>query len=162
LPQIILPDFPNTSEATVGKDYLIFIKTGAATLEASTYKLIGGQRGGDRSVKANEIDASDKTSDGWGSFLPGTKEWTIDLDQIAILNDEGADTLMQALLNDKKVYILQRHASGKAVKGWMSCLEQTLGSPHDDVGTISGSLKGVGKPEFVDNEPDPLAEDDED
>ena len=50
-----------TSTATAGKDYLIYLNTGA-TEAAPTWTLLGGQRSGDLNREADEIDASHKCS----------------------------------------------------------------------------------------------------
>ena len=71
----------STSKATAGKDYLLYVNTGA-TETSPTWTLVGGQRSGDLSRKADEIDASDKTSGGWKATLPGLRSWSIDLESV--------------------------------------------------------------------------------
>mgnify|MGYP002660179116 CR=1 FL=1 len=60
------------STATAGKDYLIYLNTGASE-DAPVWTLLGGQRSGDLTRQADEIDASNKTSGGWKSVIPGLK-----------------------------------------------------------------------------------------
>ena len=63
--------FPSRSEAsntaTAGKDYLIYLNAGESDTNP-TWLLLGGQRSGDLSRQADEIDASSKTSNGWKSL----------------------------------------------------------------------------------------------
>ena len=61
-----------STNATAGKDYLIYLNTGA-TEANPTWTLLGGQRSGDLSRQADEIDASHKTSGGWKTTLPGLR-----------------------------------------------------------------------------------------
>ena len=55
-----------STTASAGKDYLIYLNTGS-TEASPTWTLLGGQRSGDLSRQADEIDASHKTSGGWKS-----------------------------------------------------------------------------------------------
>lgn len=132
-----------TSNATAGKDYLIYLNTG--TSEAvPTWTLLGGQRSGDLSREADEIDASHKTSGGWKSTLPGLRSWSIDLESVYLKDDAGAKFLEEAFLVGKQVNVKFEYPDKSYVTGWGSVTECSLSTPHDDVATLSGTIKGDG------------------
>lgn len=132
-----------TSNATAGKDYLIYLNTG--TSEAvPTWTLLGGQRSGDLSREADEIDASHKTSGGWKSTLPGLRSWSIDLESVYLKDDKGAKFLEEAFLVGKQVNVKFEYPDKSYVTGWGSVTECSLSTPHDDVATLSGTIKGDG------------------
>lgn len=132
-----------TSNATAGKDYLIYLNTGTSEA-APTWTLLGGQRSGDLSREADEIDASHKTSGGWKSTLPGLRSWSIDLESVYLKNDTGAKFLEEAFLVGKQVNVKFEYPDKSYVTGWGSVTECSLSTPHDDVATLSGTIKGDG------------------
>lgn len=131
------------STATAGKDYLIYLNTGT-TETTPTWTLLGGQRSGDLSRKADSIDASHKTSGGWKSVLPGLKEWSIDLENVLLKGDTGAQFLEAAFLAGKQVHVKFEYPDKSYVTGWGSITECSLSTPHDDVATIKGTVAGDG------------------
>lgn len=132
-----------TSNATAGKDYLIYLNTGTSEA-APTWTLLGGQRSGGLSREADEIDASHKTSGGWKSTLPGLRSWSIDLESVYLKDDTGAKFLEEAFLVGKQVNVKFEYPDKSYVTGWGSVTECSLSTPHDDVATLSGTIKGDG------------------
>ena len=132
-----------TSTATVGKDYLIYLNTGT-TEAAPTWTLLGGQRSGDLNREADEIDASNKTSGGWKSTLPGLRSWSIDLETVYLAGDTGAKFLEAAFLAGKQVHVKFEYPDKSFVTGWGSITECSLSTPHDDVATLKGTISGDG------------------
>ena len=132
-----------TSTATAGKDYLIYLNTGA-TEAAPTWTLLGGQRSGDLNREADEIDASHKTSGGWKSTLPGLRSWSIDLETVYFAGDTGAKFLEAAFLAGKQVHVKFEYPDKSFVTGWGSITECSLSTPHDDVATLKGTITGDG------------------
>lgn len=132
-----------TSTATAGKDYLIYLNTGA-TEAAPTWTLLGGQRSGDLNREADEIDASHKTSGGWKSTLPGMRSWSIDLETVYLAGDTGAKFLEAAFLAGKQVHVKFEYPDKSFVTGWGSITECSLSTPHDDVATLKGTISGDG------------------
>lgn len=132
-----------SSTATSGKDYLIYLNTGE-TEASPTWTLLGGQRSGDLTREADEIDASHKTSGGWKSTLPGLRSWSIDLESVYLAGDAGAKFLESAFLAGKQVHIKFEYPDKSYVTGWGSITECSLSTPHDDVATIKGTISGDG------------------
>ncbi len=131
------------TSATAGKDYLIYVNTGATETEP-TWTIVGGQRSGDLSRKADEIDASEKTSGGWKVSLPGLRSWSLDLESVYLAGDEGAKFLEAAFLAGKQVNIKFEYPDKSYVTGWASLTECSISTPHDDVATLKGTLSGAG------------------
>lgn len=53
-----------------GKYVLVYLNFGESATEASPkWAMIGGQKSGDLDLSADSIDASDKTSGGWGENI---------------------------------------------------------------------------------------------
>ncbi len=129
--------------ATAGKDYLIYVNTGASESEP-TWTLIGGQRSGDLSRKADEIDASEKTSGGWKATIPGLRSWSLDLESVYLAGDTGAKFLEAAFLAGKQVHIKFEYPDKSYVTGWAALTECSISTPHDDVATLKGTLSGAG------------------
>ena len=135
--------FPTRTDATAGKDYLIYLNTGT-TEAAPTWTLLGGQRSGDLNREADEIDASHKTSGGWKSTLPGLRSWSIDLETVYLAGDTGAKFLEAAFLAGKQVHVKFEYPDKSFVTGWGSITECSLSTPHDDVATLKGTISGDG------------------
>ena len=105
---------------------------------------VAGQRGASLSMAADEIDTTDKTSDGYKTFWVGLKEWTISCDGLVCVGDTGYDALVEAFLdgetiavelkNEKKTF----HYSGKVAISSMDYDAQ-----YDDALTYSCELKGA-------------------
>lgn len=138
-----LPDAPTTSMATVGKDYLVFVCTGSSW-ETPTWTLIGGQRGASLSRKADEIDISNKADSGWKATLAGLKSWSIDLDGLMLLNDEGVDALETAFVQGKKVFLKFQYPDKRYRTGWAAITDLSCETPHDGEASLKGTMSGVG------------------
>lgn len=131
------------SVATAGKDYLIYVNTGATEADP-TWTLVGGQRSSDLSRSAEQIDASHKTSGGWSSSLPGLRTWSIDLEAVYLAGDDGAKFLEAAFLAGAQVHLKFEYPDKKYVTGWGSITDCSLSAAHDDVATLSGTINGDG------------------
>lgn len=150
------PQNTNASQSMAGKNLLLYIAYGeGATVESPIWNLVGGQRNSPLSMSADEIDASDKSSGGWGETLQGTKTWSIEQECVYKVNDNGFDIMRYAFLNDIPVYLMRRDKNGNAVKGFANITEFSDDNPHDDVATATVTFSGIGAPEFSTNEPDP-------
>lgn len=139
---ITLPENPDTSKATAGKDYFLYINTG--TVETPVWQKIGGQRNSPLNQKADTIDVSHKMSGGYKSTIAGLRGWDISLDALAMLDDPGVDALEYAYDNSKQVNIKFERPDGKYKTGWAGVTEFSLEPPHDGEATIKGTLEGVG------------------
>lgn len=137
-----MPENPNKSAATVGKDYLVYINTGTTLIPVWT--LIGGQRGASLKLSADEIDVSNKGSGGWSSKLAGMKSWSIDLDGLLLLQDDGIEALRQIFNQSKQGNFKFRFPDNSYQIGWASITDFSSETPHDGEATLKGTLNGVG------------------
>jgi TP901-1 family phage major tail protein len=137
-----LPSNPSPAQATVGKDYLLFINTGTATVPIWT--LIGGQRAGTLTRKGDTIDASDKTTGGWKASLVGLLSWAISLDGLVLLQDAGLTALETAFNAGQQVNIQFVYPDGKYRTGWGSISELTIDNQYNQAATLKGTIDGVG------------------
>ncbi|MDD3157669.1 phage tail protein [Anaeromusa sp.] len=139
---VTLPDNPDASVATAGKDYTLFVNIG--TVAVPTWTKVGGQRNSPLKQTADTIDVTHKGSGGYKATIAGLKGWSIDLDGLAMLDDDGVDAVEYAYDNSKQLNVKFTRPDGKYKTGWCSVTEFTLEPPHDGEATIKGSLEGVG------------------
>lgn len=150
-----LPKFTGASQSLAGKNVLLYVAYGEDASTSGPWVLVGGQKNSPLSMSADEIDASDKASGGWGETLQGTKTWSIEQECVYKIGDEGFDILRHAFLKDIPLYIMRRDKNGNAVKGWVNITEFSDDNPHDDVATATVTFSGIGAPVFSTDEPDP-------
>ena len=139
---VTLPDNPNTSNAQVGKDFLLKINLGDASYP--TWTIIGAQRSTDLNRTADSIDVSHKTSGSWKGFKAGLRGWSIDLGGLVLLTDAGVEALETAFVQGKEVNIALFYPDGTKQTGWGSITEFSISSPHDGAAEISGTIEGNG------------------
>lgn len=139
---ITLPTNPSTSSAEVGKDFLLYLNLG--TVGSPTWTLIGGQRNSSLGRTADEIELSHKTSGGWKASKPGMRGWSIDLDGLVILSDEGFAAMEYAFQSGKELNIKLVYPDGTAQEGWGGLTDFSLDNPHDGEASLKGTLAGNG------------------
>jgi len=139
---VTLPENPSVSNATVGKDYLLYVNTG--TVAVPVWTLIGGQRGSSLGRTADSIDTSHKTSGGWKSAVAGLRGWSIDLDGLVLLNDLGIEALETAFNLGKQVHLKFEYPDKRYRTGWAAITDFSIETPHDGEASLSGTLEGNG------------------
>jgi TP901-1 family phage major tail protein len=139
---VTLPTNPSPAQATVGKDYLLYVNTGTATTPVWT--LIGGQRSGTLTRKGETIDASDKTTGGWKASLVGLLSWAIALDGLVLLQDAGLEALETAFNAGQQVNIQFVYPDAKYRTGWGSISELTIDNAYNQAAVLKGTIDGVG------------------
>lgn len=136
-----------------GVDFLLKINTG--TESDPIWTTLGGQRGATMKFQADEIDASDKTSGGWKSTIPGLRSWGIEADALILTDDSGTDTdagyvkLQDCYLNRTKVQVQYVRKDGTIWQGFATITDLSEEAPHDDVATYKVTLSGIGAPTKV-------------
>ena len=75
-------------------------------------KVVGGQRGAALSMSADELDITDKTTEGYKAFLVGLKEWNISCDGLVCTDDTGYQALFTAFLNGSVVQVQFKQEDG--------------------------------------------------
>ncbi|SMC63219.1 phage tail tube protein [Sporomusa malonica] len=143
---VTLPDNPDTSSATVGKDYLLYVNGGTASIPV--WKIVGGQRSSNLNRSADSVDLSHKTSGGWKTTKQGLKGWGIDLDAIILLEEtgyeEGVAIIEAGYMQGKDINIKLVYPNGLYRTGWTQVTDFPEEAPHDGEASLSGTLEGVG------------------
>lgn len=138
-----------TVDKLVGKNVLVYINFGEnATEAAPVWTLIGGQRSASLSMTADDIDATNKASGGWGETYAGIKSTELSMDGIINKNDEGYAALKDAFVKGEAVDLCRYATDGTADRNWYNITELSDETPHDDMATFSMTAGGVGKPKF--------------
>jgi TP901-1 family phage major tail protein len=142
MPTIDLPINPSTSDGEVGKDFILKINTGTASVPVWTP--VGGQRGTSFKQTADEVDVTSKMSGGWKTTKPGLRSWSMDLDGLVVLNDTGAKAMEQAFDENKPVNLQLCYPDGTARTGWGALTDYSIDTPHDGEATLKGTVSGQG------------------
>lgn len=135
---------PQGVSALLGKNFFFYVNTGTDDKAGAVWTLVGGQRGGDLTRKADTIDVSHKGSGGWKATEQGLKEWELGLDLIAQAGDDGIAVLEAAYLAGQLVHVKFEYPDKSYVTGVGSITELSLKASHTDAATYSGTLSGVG------------------
>lgn len=107
--------------------------------------VVGGQRGASLSMSADELDITDKTTEGYKAFLVGLKEWTISCDGLVCTDDAGYKALFDAFLNGTVVNVQFKQEDGNfGYQGDMVIASMDFDAQYDDAVTYSCELKGAG------------------
>lgn len=113
--------------------------------DATTGKVLAGQRNATLSRSAETIDATSKDSVGfWKESLAGFKEWSIDCDGAFIESDAAYKILETAFVNSENVNVYLELPSGTKYRGNCTITDFSLEAPYDDLVTYSISLQGSG------------------
>ena len=138
-----------TIDKLVGKNVLVYINFGEGATEAApVWTLIGGQRSASLSMTADDIDASNKASSGWGETYAGTRSTELSMDGIINKQDEGYAALKDAFVKGEAVDLCRYATDGTADRNWYNITELSDETPHDDMATFSLTAGGAGKPKF--------------
>ena len=107
--------------------------------------VVGGQRGASLSMSADELDITDKTTEGYKAFLVGLKEWTISCDGLVVTGEAGYEALFTAFLNGDVVKVQFKQKDGSfGYEGDMVIASMDFDAQYDDAVTYSCELKGAG------------------
>ena len=108
--------------------------------------VLGYQKNCTLSLESDSIDVSNKNSDGWSDFIPGTKSWTVSCDGQFAVEDAAQGDIIDAFKSNTFVDIEMKneddtiHYAGKAM---ITSLE--LEAPYDDVFAYSVEFQGKGE-----------------
>lgn len=140
----------------LGKNVLLFLNYGEnASEESPVWSLIGGQRSADYSSSAEEIDTTDKTSDGYGDSEPGLKTAELTTEVIVKKGDETISALQEAYEADEPVDILRWADGGRSIRNWYTIISMEESAANDDACILTLTLKGKGKPTYTEDMADP-------
>ena len=107
--------------------------------------VVGGQRGASLSMSADDIDITDKNSEGYKAFWVGLKEWSISCDGIVCAGDAGYDALVEKFLAGETIAVeLKNEAKTFHYSGDVAIASMDFDAQYDDALTYSCELKGAG------------------
>ena len=145
----VRPTRSATEDKLVGKNVLLYINYGdGATESAPVWCLVGGQRNANLSMTADDIDASNKSSGGWGENYAGIKRTEMAFDGIINKNDDGYGAMKDAFIKGEAVDICRYASDGTAERNWYNITDMSDETPYDDMATFSCTMGGIGKPRF--------------
>lgn len=138
-----------TQDKLLGKEVLVYLNYGEGATEAKpVWTQVGGQTTADYDMSADSIDATNKTSGGWGETYAGNKSTELSLEGIVCKSDEAYEQLQAAFMAGDAVDICRFRGDGRAERNWYSITELSDETPHDDTSTFKLTLNGLGKPTF--------------
>lgn len=130
-----------------GIDILLKVKTSEGEL-----KTIAGQRSATLNRSADTLETTNKaTGNGFKSFLPGFKEWSVDCDGILMTSDDSIAILEEAYMNGTTL-VAQIGDTKDATYGYQGDVivtDFTIEYPYDDAVTYSLTLQGSGALEEI-------------
>ena len=103
---------------------------------------VAGQRGASLSMSADELDITDKTTEGYKAYLAGLKEWTISCDGLVCIGDTAYDKLVATFLEGQTIAI-ELKGKGFGYKGQVSIASMDFDAQYEDALTYSCELKGA-------------------
>jgi TP901-1 family phage major tail protein len=113
--------------------------------DATSGKMLAGQRNATLSRSAETIDATSKDSAGdWKESVAGFKEFSIDCDGAFVTDDAAYGILETAFVNSENVNVYLELPSGTKYRGNCTITDFSLEFPYDDLTTYSISLQGSG------------------
>lgn len=137
-----LPENPDKSVASPGKDFLLQVNAG--TDAKANFIDVGGQRNAPLDETAQTIDATHKKSGGWGQTIAGTRSWSCSYQGLRIINDDGLRVLEYCFHNAKQANVRFVRADGYYQEGWCFVTKLTKDTAYNGVATCNMTLSGVG------------------
>ncbi|KKJ75446.1 hypothetical protein WH95_18570 [Kiloniella litopenaei] len=127
----------------------VILKVGDGA-DPEAFNDLSGQKDTRMSGAANAVDVSDKTTGGWGSTLPGTRNMTVTSSGFAVWPDTNGLQILRAhweagtnvncelILND----------SGNKYAGAFSITQLDIGGANDGATEYSVTLQNAGQPTY--------------
>ena len=122
-------------------------RVSVSTDGGTTFKLIGEARDATLNISQNEIEATSFDSGGWSEYIPGLKEWTVDIEALYIPTNDGQDALYDGLVAGSKVQVklLPKTGTGNTgYKGDAFVTSWEINPTPDDAVAVSISFRGTG------------------
>jgi predicted secreted protein len=113
----------------------------------ATYQVIGEARDATLSISQNEIEATSFDSAGWNEYIPGLKEWNVDIEALYIPTNIAQENLFDALVNGTtlKIKLLPKTGTGNTgYEGDAFVTSWEINPTPDDAVSVSVSFRGTG------------------
>lgn len=122
-------------------------KVSISTDNGTSFKIIGEARDATLNISQNEIEATSFDSAGWSEYIPGLKEWTVDIEALYVVNNIGQEALYDALVDGDiiQVRLLPKTGTGNTgYEGDAFITSWEINPTPDDAIAVSVSLRGTG------------------
>jgi predicted secreted protein len=113
----------------------------------TSFQLIGEARDATLSISQNEIEATSFDSAGWSEYIPGLKEWSVDVEALYIPTNVGQENLFEALVDGTllKIKLLPKTGTGNlGYEGDVFVSSWEINPTPDDAVSVSVSFRGTG------------------
>jgi TP901-1 family phage major tail protein len=111
---------------------------------------IAGQQGGSLSRNQENLETTNKDSNGWKTFIPSFKDWSVEGEGLVVFSDQGYQALETAYVNGDLVTVdVMLEGSQSLYQGEAILSELSLDMPYDDLVTYTVSLQGSGELTFT-------------
>lgn len=145
------PNYQSGSSAIPGKLFLLYVNYGEGATESNpVWVLLGGLRDNPITIDSDTIDASNKSSGGWGESLAGINSWSSSCELVIKQNDVGYDVLESWKFNQDFQaakpalnFLFYNVQTKTAYKSWGVISSLEISASHDDVMTASIDITGV-------------------
>jgi len=99
------------------------------------------------SISTEELEATSFDSNGWMEFVPGMKEWELEMEGIYVAADAGQGKLYDALVNGTVLLVRffpkdETSENGYEGSGFITSWE--INNTVDDIVPLSASFRGTG------------------
>ncbi len=114
----------------------------------TSYQVIGEARDATLSISTNEIEATSFDSGGWNEYIPGLKEWNVDVEALYIPTNIAQENLWDALVNGTslKIKLLPKTGTGNiGYTGGVFVTSWEINPTPDDAVSVSVSFRGTGE-----------------
>jgi TP901-1 family phage major tail protein len=126
-----------------GKNVLVAVKISNSWVE------VGGQTNMKREMSANEIDASTKTNNGWGTTETGLKKWSMDVEFITETLDSGLQAVLNAFKNSAAIEAAVKVNGSEVFSGTARVSKYSDEADKEDMLKGSFTLASTGIPTFT-------------
>jgi hypothetical protein len=114
----------------------------------TSYQVIGEARDATLSISQNEIEATSFDSNGWMEYIPGMKEWSVDIEALYVPTNVAQENLYEALVEGTtlKIKLLPKTGTGNAgYTGDVFVTSWEINPTPDDAVSVSVSFRGTGE-----------------
>lgn len=145
------PSYSSHSSAIPGKLFLLYVNYGEGATETSPkWVLLGGLRDNPITIESDSIDASNKSSGGWGESLSGVNSWSSSCELVIKQDDTGYDVLESWKFNQDFQsakpalnFMFYNVQTKTAYRSWGIINSLEIAASYDDVMTASIDIAGV-------------------
>lgn len=112
-------------------------------LKAGT-KTVAYARDVELALDSDDIDVTTRNSAGWKEFLQGLKEWTLEIAQLYVSDDDAIQVLIDSWMNGTPVAIAIKDDADQGFDGTGYVKSLRFAQPLTDAVGIPATIRGTG------------------